>query len=123
VGYITAGRGVSIHRADCRNLLRLKERQPDRVIAVDWGQSPDRLFSVDIAIHAWDRRGLVRDVSAVFADEKINIERMSTVTDPRERTANIDLKIAIHSLEELQRILTRIAALPNILSARRRGAR
>ena len=123
VGYITAGRGVSIHRADCRNLLRLKERQPDRVIAVDWGQSPDRLFSVDIAIHAWDRRGLVRDVSAVFADEKINIERMSTVTDPRERTANIELKIAIHSLDELQRILTRIAALPNILSARRRGAR
>ncbi len=59
----------------------------------------------------------------MFADEKINIERMSTVTDPRERTANIELKIAIHSLDELQRILTRIAALPNILSARRRGAR
>ena len=123
VGYITFGRGVSIHRIDCRNLLRLRERQPDRVIAVDWGSGADRLFSVDIAIHAWDRRGLVRDVSAVFADEKINIERMTTVTDPSERTANIELKISIHGLGELQQILTRIAALPNVLSARRRGLR
>ncbi len=123
VGYITFGRGVSIHRSNCRNLVRLKERQPDRVITVDWGQSPDRLFSIDIAIHAWDRRGLVRDISAVFADEKINIERMTTITDARERTASIELKIAIHGLDELERVLARIAALPNILSARRRGAR
>ena len=62
----------------------------------------------------------MRDVSAVFADEKINIERMTTVTDPRERTAKIDLKIAVHSLDELNRILGRITSLPNVLGARRR---
>jgi GTP pyrophosphokinase len=119
-GYITLGRGISIHRNDCRNLARLAERQPERLIEVGWGEGQDRLFSVDVAIHAWDRQGLVRDVSAVFADEKINIERMTTVTDPRERTAKIDLKIAVHSLDELNRILGRIAALPNVLGARRR---
>jgi GTP pyrophosphokinase len=120
-GYITLGRGVSIHRADCGNLARLKARQPDRLIEVDWGDRRDRLFSVEVAVVAWDRQGLVRDVSAVFADEKINIERMTTVTDARERTANIALKIAVHGLDELSRILSRVAHLPNVLSARRRN--
>jgi GTP pyrophosphokinase len=59
-------------------------------------------------------------VSSVLADEKMNIERMTTVTDPRERTARIDLKMAVHSLDELNRILGRIASLPNVLEARRR---
>jgi GTP pyrophosphokinase len=121
-GYITLGRGISIHRSDCRNLARLKERQPERLMDVDWGKGQDRLFSVDVAVHAWDRQGLVRDVSAVFADEKINIERMTTVTDPRERTAKIEMKIAVHSLTELNRILARIASLPNVLGARRRAS-
>jgi (p)ppGpp synthase/HD superfamily hydrolase len=64
----------------------------------------------------------VRDVSAVFADAKVNIERMTTVTDARERTAKIDLKVAVHSLNELNRILTRITSLPNVRGARRRYA-
>jgi GTP pyrophosphokinase len=119
-GYITLGRGISIHRSDCRSLARLTERQPERLIEVDWGEGQDRLFSVAVAIHAWDRQGLVRDVSSVLADEKINIEHMTTVTDPRERTARIDLKIAVHGLDELNRILGRIAGLPNVLGARRR---
>jgi len=119
MGYITLGRGISIHRTDCRNLKRLTERQPERLIAVDWGTGGDRLFNVDVGIHAWDRRGLVRDVSAVLADEKINIERMTTATNAREGTADIDLRIAVHGLDELSRILARITALPNVLSARR----
>jgi GTP pyrophosphokinase len=120
VGYITHGRGVSIHRSDCRNLARLRERQPERLIAVNWGAGQERQFSVNLTIRAWDRRGLVRDVSAVLADEKINIQRMTTVTNEREGTADIDLGIGVHGLEELARILARISALPNVLSARRR---
>jgi len=120
-GYITLGRGISIHRADCRNLARLRQRQPERLIPVDWGADAERLFSVDVSVDAWDRQGLVRDVSAVFADEKVNIERMTTAIDPRERTARIELKIAVHSLTELSRILARIASLPNVLGARRRA--
>lgn len=119
-GYITLGRGISIHRADCRNLARLGQRQPERLLPVDWGQEADRLFSVDVSVDAWDRQGLVRDVSAVFADEKVNIEGMSTVLNARERTARIELKIAVHSLTELNRILGRIASLPKVLGARRR---
>ena len=91
-GYITLGRGVSIHRADCANLLRLRDAQPLRVLAVDWGgSSPERTFPASIRIEAFDRRGLVRDISAVLADEHISIEAMNTVTNSAENTATVDV--------------------------------
>ena len=120
-GFITLGRGVSIHRATCANLLRLRDQQPQRVLAVDWGRpSPDRTFAVALEIQAFDRRGLVRDISAVLADEHISIETMSTVTNPAENTARVDLTVSVHGFEELSRLLARIASLPNVISARRR---
>jgi GTP pyrophosphokinase len=119
VGYITLGRGVSIHREDCLSLRRLRSRQPQRVISVDWGNKRDQLFDVDIAIHAFDRRGLVRDISAVLADEKISIQQMSTTTNARENTAEVALRVGVRGLDELSRILGRINGLPNVLRARR----
>jgi GTP pyrophosphokinase len=121
VGYITLGRGVSIHRADCANLLRLRDSQPLRVLAVDWGRpAPERTFPVAIRVEAFDRRGLVRDISSVLADEQISIQTMNTVTDSSENTATVDLTVTVHGLEELSRLLGRFAGLPNVLSATRR---
>ena len=121
VGYITQGRGVSIHRQNCASLLRMRSRQPERVISVEWGERKERLFAVDIAIHAFDRRGLVRDISAVLADEKISIQHMTTSTNARENTADVALRVGVHGLEELSRVLGRVSALPNVLRARRIG--
>jgi GTP pyrophosphokinase len=120
VGDLTLGRGISIHRADCRNLLRLRDTQPQRVLTVDWGRpGVERTFPVAIKVLAYDRRGLVRDVSSVLADEKISIESMQTVTDPRENTATIDVTVTVRDLDELSRLLARFAGLPNVLQARR----
>jgi GTP pyrophosphokinase len=120
-GYITLGRGVSIHRADCANLLRLRDAQPQRVLAVDWGgSSPERKFPVAIRIEAFDRRGLVRDISSVLADEHISIQAMNTVTNSVENTATVDLTVTVHGLEELSRLLSRFGGLPNVISASRR---
>ena len=120
-GYITLGRGVSIHRADCANLLRLKNVQPQRVLAVDWGgSSPERTFPVAIRIEAFDRRALIRDISAVLADEHISIEAMNTVTNSAENTATVDLTVTVHGLAELSRLLGRFSGLQNVLSAVRR---
>ncbi len=121
VGYITQGRGVSIHRQNCASLLRMRSRQPERVISVEWGKRQEQLFPVDIAIHAFDRRGLVRDISAVLADEKISIQHMTTSTNARENTADVALRVGVHGLEELSRVLGRVSALPNVLRARRSG--
>jgi GTP pyrophosphokinase len=120
-GYITLGRGVSIHRADCANLLRLRDAQPLRVLAVDWGDSsPERRFPASIRIEAFDRRGLVRDISAVLADERISIEAMNTVTNSAENTATVELTVTVHGLAELSRLLGRFAGLANVISATRR---
>jgi GTP pyrophosphokinase len=120
-GYITLGRGVSIHRADCANLLRMRDQQPRRVLAVDWGRpAPERTFPAAVVIHAFDRKGLTRDVTSVLADEHISITAMNVTTNPAENTAQLDLTVTVHGLDELSRVLSRFANLPNVISARRR---
>jgi GTP pyrophosphokinase len=112
---------VSIHRANCSNLLRLREVNPERVLTVDWGRpSAERTFPAVIVIDAYDRRGLVRDISGVLADEHISIEAMRTVTDAAEKTAAVDVTVKVHGLEELSRLLARFSSLPNVIRARRR---
>jgi len=120
-GFITLGRGVSIHRQDCANLKRLGETHPERVIAVDWGIDGDRAFAVDINVRAFDRRGLVRDVTAVLADSKINIHAMNQTTHAGDGIAEINLQITVHDLQELSRILARIQGVANVLSVRRKA--
>ena len=120
-GYITLGRGVSIHREGCANLKRLQTAHPERLIAVEWGAASDRAFPVDVNVRAFDRRGLLRDVSAVLADSKINIQAMNTVTDEGDGIADMNLRITVQDLEELSRVLARLQGLPNVLSARRRA--
>jgi GTP pyrophosphokinase len=119
-GYITLGRGVSIHRDDCANFKRLVAANPERVIPVEWGSGGEQSFPVDINVRAYDRRGLLRDVSAVLADSRINIHAMNTQTHETDGIADMNLKITVHDLEELSRVLARIQGLPNVLSARRR---
>jgi len=120
VGYITVGRGVSIHSQSCANLARLRAKSPARVLAVDWGKMGGDEFPVDIEVQAFDRRGLVRDVSAALADEKISIRGMTTVTDKRDNVAHMRLGIAISGLPQLSKVLSRIAQVPNVISARRK---
>jgi GTP pyrophosphokinase len=120
VGYITVGRGVSIHSQACANLARLKIKAPARVLAVDWGKTGGGEFPVDIEVQAFDRRGLVRDVSAALADEKISIQGMTTVTDKHDNVAHMRIGISISGLPQLSKVLSRIAQLPNIISAKRR---
>lgn len=120
VGYITVGRGVSIHAQGCTNLARLNIKTPARVMAVEWGEMGRNEFPVELQVHAFDRRGLVRDVSAALADDKISIQGMSTVIDKRENIAHMRIDISITGLPQLSRVLTHIAQLPNIISARRK---
>jgi len=120
VGYITVGRGVSIHAQSCANLARLSIKSPARVLAVAWGKMGSNEFPVEIDVQAFDRRGLVRDVSAALADDKISIRGMNTVTDKRDNIAHMRIEISITGLPQLSQVLGRIAQLPNVISARRK---
>ncbi len=120
VGYITVGKGVSIHAQSCANLARISVKSPARVLAVGWGTMGSKEFPVDIEVQAFDRRGLVRDVSAALADDKISIQGMNTVTDKRDNLAHMRISISINGLPQLSQLLTRIAQVPNVISARRK---
>jgi GTP pyrophosphokinase len=120
VGYITLGRGVSIHRQDCGNLRRLQTAHAERVIDVAWGKNPERTFGAAINVTAYDRRGLVRDVSAVLSDLHINIQSMHSVTHARDGVVDMNIGITVHDLGELSTVLSRVQGLPNVISVRRK---
>jgi GTP pyrophosphokinase len=68
VGYVTRGKGVTIHRQNCSNIVRTRVREPERLIAADWGAPRDEVFPVDVVLEAMDRQGLLRDITEIFRD-------------------------------------------------------
>ncbi len=120
-GFITVGRGLTLHRTDCMNLKRLRAKDPERVMEVSWGSAEVQEYSVVISLQALDRRGLLRDISGLMTDEKISIDRMSTASDHARGTADMDITVRVPHLEALRKVMDRLSALPDVLSVRRRG--
>jgi len=114
VGYITRGRGATIHRSDCPNILRTKDRE--RLAKVSWGE-PKTTYPVDIRIIAYDRDGLLRDVSTVIAEEGINMKQVKI--DVSQNQAVFDLTLEVGNISQLSRVLTVLENLPNVMDARR----
>ncbi|MEE9494842.1 MAG: GTP diphosphokinase [Gammaproteobacteria bacterium] len=120
VGYITQGRGVTIHRTDCANILHLKEMDQSRLIEVDWGRSQDQLFPVEVEAMAYDRQGLLRDISAELTNQKINVIGVTTHTDKKDMLARMHLKLEVANIEQLSKVLKRISQLRNVVEVRRK---
>ncbi|GMV32367.1 MAG: putative GTP pyrophosphokinase [Chloroflexota bacterium] len=114
VGYITRGRGATIHRQDCPNILQAKDRE--RLLKVGWGHV-EQTFPIPIKIKAYDREGLLSDISYLLADENININDVSV--NVNRSIADLRLIIEVKDLAQLSRILTRIENLPNVMEAAR----
>jgi GTP pyrophosphokinase len=121
VGYITQGRGVSIHRADCGNFLGLNQRHPERMIEVSWGESETATYPVELRLRAMDRSGLLRDISAVLADEKANVTTLSTHTDKKSLETVMDISVDIRDLPTLSTAISRLEQIPNVISVKRRA--
>ncbi|HEV2443772.1 MAG TPA: bifunctional (p)ppGpp synthetase/guanosine-3',5'-bis(diphosphate) 3'-pyrophosphohydrolase [Steroidobacteraceae bacterium] len=118
-GYVTVGRGVTIHRSNCPSLARMREVRPERVMQVEWSSGDAAGLTVEIAIVAYDRRGLLRDLTDVLAVERLSIDAMSTTTDHDAGTAQVRLTVPVDNLEQLARVLHRLGAVPNVIQARR----
>jgi GTP pyrophosphokinase len=124
-GFVTKGKGVSIHRADCSNFRNMAQGSPDRVIDVAWGgqHSPgSAMYPVDVSIEATDRQGLLRDISEVFAKEKMNVIGVQTqsVKDNRGGTAWMTFTVEVGDAGRLHHVLGVVAEVPGVRSARRR---
>lgn len=120
VGFITHGRGVTIHRQDCPNLLNLANRGQERLIEVNWGAESNAVYPVDVLITAYDRPGLLRDLTSIFLHEQVNVLAANTRTDPRTAIARMAFTLEISDVAQLSRLLDRIARIPNVTDARRK---
>jgi GTP pyrophosphokinase len=120
IGYITRGRGVTIHREDCSNVLHLRDKAPERLIAVDWGQQENMTYPVDVHIEAFDRPGLLRDITAIVASERINMSAVNVTTKKKEHKAILFATLDIVNIDQLSRLLAKIEQLPNVLQVQRR---
>jgi len=118
-GYLTLGRGVTIHRASCASFKRMAQAKPDRALRVEWNLGSETLMPVQIRVEALDRRGLLRDVSDVMAVEHLSIDGVNSNTDPTDRVATIVMRTAVRDTEQLNRVCKRLLSVPNVLKAHR----
>lgn len=114
IGYITRGRGATIHRKDCPNILRINDKE--RLVRVSWGE-PKATYPVPVRIKAFDRDGLMRDVSTLIADEGVNMPRVKV--EVSRHVAIFDLVLEVRDILQLSRLLDRLENLPNVMEAQR----
>ena len=120
VGYITQGRGVSVHKQDCGNFLSLNKRSPERVLEINWGDSDFESYPVSLTINAFDRAGLIRDITSVLADDGANVLDLKTFNDKKSMQVIMDFSIEIRDLPTLSAIIKKLEQLPNIVLAKRK---
>lgn len=118
VGYTTQGRGVTIHRKDCPVVLHLPEDQQARLLHAEWGQSDSEVFPVDVEIVAYDRQGLLKDITEIVAQEKINVTRVNT--ESKDDTARMAFTVEVRDVEQLARFLVRVSHVRGVSQARRK---
>lgn len=119
IGFITQGRGISIHRSDCDQLNELRSHAPERIIDAVWGESYSSGYSLVVRVMANDRSGLLRDITTILANEKVNVLGVASRSDTKKQLATIDMDIEIYNLQVLGRVLAKLNQLPDVIDARR----
>jgi GTP pyrophosphokinase len=123
IGYVTRGRGVTIHKWDCPNiLLRTSRGEMERLIEVDWGTPQDRVYPVVIRVRAWDRDGLLRDIATEIAEEGINMRKVNSTSMQATNLATLTATLEITAISQLIKILDKIERLPNVIEVSRQAS-
>jgi len=119
VGFITRSKGVSIHRSSCINMLNLPEEDRQRLIDVEWGSEANDKYPVDIVIIAYDRVGLLRDVSTVMANNRADVIAVNTLSNQEDQTAEMKISVLVSNMQELNTLLENVRQLRNVSSVER----
>ncbi len=120
VGFITRGRGVTVHRRDCSNVRHLPPGEAERLIRVRWADQPaDAAYPVDVLVIAADRKGLLRDISSVFADLDVDVVGVNSHSERTTDTAAMRFTVEVRDMGQLERVLARLAQTPDVLEVRR----
>ncbi len=119
VGYLTLGRGLTVHAARCRSFARMRIGRPERSVLVNWRGSANSLLPVELTVTSYDRRGLVRDLSEAIAAENISIDAMNTSTEHSAGTAHTVLRFGVQDQMQLARLQRALQRVPNVVNVRR----
>jgi GTP pyrophosphokinase len=123
IGYVTRGRGVTIHKWDCPNiLLRTNKGEVERLIEVDWGTANEHIYPVVIRARAWDRDGLLRDIATVIAEESVNMREVTSTLPQKTNLVTLTATLEISSVSQLISILDKIERLPNVIEVTRQAS-
>ncbi|PKG83442.1 GTP diphosphokinase [Colwellia sp. 75C3] len=118
-GFITQGRGISVHRQDCEQLANALNLQPERLVEVQWGSDNKQSYQASAQIVGSDRQGLLRDISTIIANERVSIVGMDSNTDKVKQTVSMNLKLEVASSELLTRVLDKLRQLDDVTQVRR----
>ena len=122
IGFITRGRGVAVHRANCGNITNLADEEQERLIDVEWAEQHNHAtYPVDIVITAADRKGLLRDVSSVLADEDANVIATETQTDATNDRASMRFRVEVNDIGQLEQVCAKLRQLSDVIEVRRTG--
>ncbi len=119
VGFITINSGISIHKRSCSNILSLPEDKQQRLIEVDWGQQAGTVYPVEVSVTAYQRTGLMQDISTILANLKVNLLNINSNTNRDEQIVHTRMTIEIHSVDELVAIIDKLSQVPNVQEVRR----
>jgi GTP pyrophosphokinase len=119
VGYVTQGRGVTIHREDCGQVVHWRAENSPRLLQVNWGEKPTTSYSVQILVRAFDRRDLIRDISTVLSTSDTQVTDISSRLDDLSDEVSIHLKLRVRDFEQLSELLSRLGSVTNVIEARR----
>ncbi len=119
IGYITRGKGVTVHRTDCSNVINLTAVEIPRLVEVDWGEKSNARYVVDLRIEAFERPGLLRDVSALLSLEGVNVQALSLNVAAEDHIATMSLTTEVDGGEQLARLINRLGQLPNVFDVQR----
>lgn len=119
IGYFAQGKGVVIHKQNCANILRIPSHSQNRLIQVEWGSNHGQLYDVDIQLISFDRQGLLRDVSALLSNEKINVIAVQSHSQPKKNKVVMQLTIQVSDLGQLSHLLALLLQIPNVLDVKR----
>jgi GTP pyrophosphokinase len=119
VGFITVNSGISIHKRSCSNILSLPEQKLQRLIEVEWGQKAGSVYPVEVSMTAYQRTGLMQDISTILANLKVNLLNINSNTNQDEQIVYTRMTIEIHGVDELVEIIDKLSQLPNVQEVRR----
>ncbi|WP_196137864.1 GTP diphosphokinase [Aliikangiella sp. G2MR2-5] len=119
-GFVSQGRGIMIHRADCRYLLNSRAKSPEKILDVEWSHAVNENYLIDLLIKAYDRKGLLGDVTTLMADEKVSVTSLNTHVNKKRLMVSINIQIEVPSVSTVSKIMTKLEQLPTIVSVQRK---